>query len=51
MLVWDIWTQEMDSIHDMGDVNTDAVYYHSKTPEKCLEPLIAKRRGSSSMIA
>ena len=27
----------MDRIHDICDVNTDAVSYQSNTPEKCLD--------------
>ena len=37
LLIWDLWNQWTDSIHNMRVVNTDAVYYQSKTPEKCLE--------------
>ena len=33
----DIWIQGTDSIHDMLVVNTEAVSYQSKTPEKFLE--------------
>ena len=34
----------MDSIHDMRVVNTDAVSYQSKTPEKCLETAECKKK-------
>ena len=29
LLIRDLWTQGMDSIHDMHVVNIDAVSYHS----------------------
>ena len=37
LLIQDLWTQGTDSIYDMCVVNTDAVSYQSKTPEKYLE--------------
>ena len=37
LLIWDLWTQGADSIHELRVVKTDAVTYHSKTPDKCLE--------------
>ena len=37
LLILDLWTQGTGSIHDMRVVNTDAIYYQFKTPEKCLE--------------
>ena len=37
LLIRDLWMQGMDSICDMRVVNTDSVFYQSKTPEKCLE--------------
>ena len=32
-----LWTQGKYIIHDMHVMNTDAVSYQPKTPEKCLE--------------
>ena len=32
LLIQDLWTQGMDSIHDIIVLNTDAVSYQSKTP-------------------
>ena len=37
LLIRYLWTQGMDSIHEMRVTNTDSVSYQSKTPEKCLE--------------
>ena len=37
LMIWDVWTQGMGSIHDMHVVDTDAVLYQSQTPDKCLE--------------
>ena len=37
LLIQDLCTQGMDSIHDMLFVNSDAVSYQSKTPEKCID--------------
>ena len=37
LLIRGLWTQGTDSIHNMRVVNTDAVSYQYKTPEKCLE--------------
>ena len=37
LLIWYLWKQEADGIHDMHVVNTDAVSYQFKTLEKCLE--------------
>ena len=37
LLIRDIWSQWTESIHYMCVMNTDAVSYQSKTPEKCLE--------------
>ena len=34
LLIWDLWTHGMDRIHGMHVVNTGAVSYQSKTPEK-----------------
>ena len=44
LLIWDLWTHGMDSIHDMRVVNTDAVSYQSKTPEKCLDTAERKNK-------
>ena len=43
-----LWTQGTDSIHDMRVVNTDAVSYQSKTPEKCMET--AEREKNSNYL-
>ena len=37
----------MDIIHDIRVVNTDAVSYQSKTPEKCLETSERKKKRNS----
>ena len=37
LLIIDLWTHGMDSIHDMHAVNTDATSNHSKNSEECLE--------------
>ena len=36
LLIRDLWQQGTDSVHDMRVVNTDALSYVRKTPEKCL---------------
>ena len=36
LLIQDLWQQGTDSVHDMCVVNTDALSYVQKTPEKCL---------------
>ena len=36
LLIWDLWQQGTDSVHDMRVVNTDALTYQMKEPEKCL---------------
>ena len=36
LLIRDLWQQGTDSDHDMRFVNTDALLYVRKTPEKCL---------------
>ena len=50
LLTKDLWTHGTDSIHNMRVVNTDAISYQSKTPEKCLETTKRKRRGSTSTL-
>ena len=37
LLIPYLWTQVISSIHSMRVVNTEAIYYQSKTPEMCLE--------------
>ena len=44
LLIWELWTQGTDGIHDMHVVNTDAVYYQSKTPDNCLENADSKKK-------
>ena len=44
LMIWDLWTQGMDSIHEMRVFNTDSVSYQSKTPEKCLETADCKNK-------
>ena len=39
-----LWTQGTDSIHDTRVVNTDALSYHSKTPDKFLETANRKKK-------
>ena len=36
LLIRDLWTQGMESIHGMRVVNTGAVSHQYKTPERCL---------------
>ena len=44
LLIWYLWKQEADGIHDMHVVNTDAVYYQSKTPDNYLETADCKKK-------
>ena len=37
ILIHDLWQRGTDSIHDMSVVNTDALSYRNKAPEKCLQ--------------
>ena len=37
LLIRYLWTQRVESIHDMRVVNIEAISYQSKNPEKCLE--------------
>ena len=37
LLIRYLWTQVTESIHNVHVVNTDAVSYKYKTPEKCLD--------------
>ena len=43
-MIWDLWTQGKDGIHDMHVVNTDAVYYQYKTPDNYLETADCKKK-------
>ena len=36
LLIQELWQQGTDSVHDMRVVNTDALTYQLKAPEKCL---------------
>ena len=36
LLIRDLWQQGTDSVHNMRVVNTDALLYLKKAPEKCL---------------
>ena len=36
LLIRDLYQQGTDSVHDMRVVNTDALSYLKKAPEKCL---------------
>ena len=36
LLIRDLWKYGTDSVHDMRVVNTDALSYLKKAPEKCL---------------
>ena len=36
LLIGDLWQQGIDSVHDMRVVNTDALSYVHRSPEKCL---------------
>ena len=37
LLIRDLWQQGTDSVHDMHIVNTDALSYVRRSPEKCLQ--------------
>ena len=37
LLIWDLWANGTDSVHDMRVVNTDAKSYLEKSPKRCLE--------------
>ena len=63
LLIRDLWQQGTDSVHDMRVVNTDALTYLEKAPEKCLheaekgkkkmylEACIQQRRHISTFVA
>ena len=36
LLIRELWQQGTDSVHDIRVVNTDALLYLKKAPEKCL---------------
>ena len=46
LLIWDLFNNETDSVHDMGVVNTDAKSYWEKSPKICLEEA---ERGKKKM--
>ena len=46
LLIRDLWQQGTDSVHEMRVVNTDALLYVRKTPEKCLQET---ERGKKKM--
>ena len=46
LLIRDLWKQGTDSVHDMCVVNTYALPYARKTPEKCLQK---SERGKKKM--
>ena len=46
ILIRDLWQQGTDSVRDMRFVNTDALSYVRKTPEKCLHEA---KRGKKKM--
>ena len=46
LLIRDLWQQGTDSVHDMHVVNTDALSYVRKSPEKCLHEA---ERGKKKM--
>ena len=37
LIIRDLWQQGTDSVHDMRVVNTDALSYVRRSPEKCLQ--------------
>ena len=45
-IIRDLWQQGTDSVHDMRVVNTDALSYVRKSPEKCLHEA---ERGKKKM--
>ena len=42
-MIRDLWVQGKESIHDMRVMNTDVIFYQSKTPGKCLETAEGKK--------
>ena len=46
LLIRDLWQQGTDSVHNMRVVNTDALSYARKSPEKCLHEA---KRGKKKM--
>ena len=44
LLIQDLWNKGTDRIHYMHVMNTDAVYYQYKTPEKCMETAEHKKK-------
>ena len=50
LLIGDLWTKGMDSIHDMRVINTDIIFYHSKNPRSAWK-LLRRRRGKKYLYA
>ena len=46
LLIRYLWTQVMESIHEMSVVNTDATSYHSRPPEKCMYTAEKKKKNN-----
>ena len=46
LLIWDLWQQGTDSVHNMCVVNTYALTHRTKDPEKCLHET---ERGKKKM--
>ena len=46
LLIWDLWQQGTDSVHDMCVVNTGALSYVRRSPQKCLHEA---ERGKKNM--
>ena len=46
LLIRDLWQQGTDSVHDMRVVNTDALLYVHRSPEKCVQEA---ERGKKEM--
>ena len=46
LLIRDLWQQRTDSVHHMRVVNTDALSYVRRSPEKCLQEA---ERGKKKM--
>ena len=44
-MIHDLWKNGTDSVHNIRVVNTDARYYLSKIPEKCLREEVREKKN------
>ena len=44
LLIWDLWQQGTDIVHNMHVVNTDTLTHRKKDPEKCLHEAKQKKK-------